>query len=402
MTGLARHCLIAVYQAHFPTAPTWAEGPLVLRHRSMSSTAAARNNYYRAKAARILYGTADTPRRWHDSARRRIGDIEILGVEALRMNEGYGLVAVHLRCLRGTPIELLRSLAGRRDAAPVPFDPQTLVDGQAKMEPDTRPYTVSFATHVKGGLPRLYRSMRYRRWPVASQWLWSMASRTNLEDYPPDPKNLEPADSDIIRLSVDWQAIVLRDGAAIVGLRPDQGHGDPFFGYAAVYVRSIYLDAILLGLLHEQALTALEERMMAALDSSMAATMAALERDVSFFRHQLWAQHLTPHGIPNRLLSAYQREHALRDRFDQILTEISDFNRLARDDESRSVNATVVVFTLLTVPVGIALALLQVLETDDLWLITTVSLACLLLTALLLRTRSARLAIRALRRRLTQ
>jgi hypothetical protein len=62
----------------------------------------------------------------------------------------------------------------------------------------------------------------------------------------------------------------------------------------------------------------------------------------------------------------------LRERFDQILTEISDFNRL----------------TLVTVPAGIALALLQVMETDQPWLIAAVVLACLGLTVLLLSTRS--------------
>ena len=227
------------------------------------------------------------------------------------------------------------------------------------------------------------------------------ASRTSLADYPPDPQNLEPANDEIIRLSVDWHAVVLRDGMGVVGMRPDQGRDDAFFGYAELYLRSIYLDAILLGMLQQQGLTHLEERMAAALDSSLSATMSELEREVSSFRRRLWAQHLTPHGAPNQLLSAYQRQHALRERFEQILTEISDFNRLTRDDESRNVNSAAVVFTLLTVPAGIALALLQVLETDEPWLLATVTATCIGLTALLLRTRSARVALRALRRRFT-
>ena len=98
---------------------------------------------------------------------------------------------------------------------------------------------------------------------------------------------------------------------------------------------------------------------------------------------------------------AYQTQHALRERFEQILTEISDFNRLTRDDESRTVNGAVVVFTLVTVPAGIALALLQVLETTSPWLLAAVGAACVGLTALLLRTRSARVALRALRHRFT-
>lgn len=315
--------------------------------------------------------------------------------------DACGLVAIHLRLRQGTPIALLRALAGRRDALPAGFDPQELVDGQAKIEPGVRPFTISFVTSAGQGLPRLYRKPRYWRWAPACQWLWALASRTNLADYPPDPKNLEPADNEIIRLSSDWHAVVLRDGMGVVGVRPDRGQDDPFFCYAELYLRSIYLDAVLLGMLQKQWLIHLEERMAAALDSSLSATMAGLEREVSSFRHRLWAQHLTPHGTPNRLLTAYQRQHALPERFEQILTEISDFNRLTRDDENRHVNSAVVVFTLVTVPAGIALALLQVLETDEPWLFATVAGVCLVLIALLLRTRSARMAFRAFRRRFT-
>ncbi|WP_449062537.1 hypothetical protein [Planomonospora algeriensis] len=75
-----------------------------------------------------------------------------------------------------------------------------------------------------------------------------------------------------------------------------------------------------------------------------------------------------------------------------------------------------VVFTLVTVPAGIALALLQVLETNEPWLFAIVGGVCAVnepwlfaivggvcavLVALLLRTRSARVAFKALRRRFT-
>jgi hypothetical protein len=58
-----------------------------------------------------------------------------------------------------------------------------------------------------------------------------------------------------------------------------------------------------------------------------------------------------------------------------------------------------VVFTLVTVPAGIALALLQVLGTNEPWLFAAVAGVCAVLIALLLRTRSARVAVKALRRR---
>ncbi|MGW4793153.1 hypothetical protein ACWEPC_12165 [Nonomuraea sp. NPDC004297] len=405
MTRLARQTLVVIYEARFPATPAWVSGPLVLGHRQVRSTAEARGEYFSAKAARVLYGDTERVSRWHDPARQIIGDVEITGVELLRATDrpdACGLVAIHLQPQDGTPIDLLRSLAGRRDAPPAGLDPQKLVDGQASIEPGSRPFTICFVTAAKQGLPRLYRQARYWRWPSAQQWLWALASRTNVADYPPDPKNLEPADADVIRLSSDWHAVVLRDGMAVVGTRPDRGHDDSFFGYAALYLRSIYLDAILLGILQRQGLVRLEGRMAVALDTSLPSTMAELEHEVSTFRHRLWAQHLTPHGAPNRLLSAYQGQHALRERFEHILTEISDFNRLARDNENRRVNGAVTVFTLVTVPAGIALALLQVVESSNPWLYTGVAVACLGLIVFLLSTRPARLAFRALRDRVTR
>lgn len=306
MTRLVRQAVIVIYEARSPTTPTCEKGPLVLRHGHVRSTAEARREYFSAKAAKILYGHDDRPNRWHDPLHRVIGDVEITGVEALRTTtqpDACGLVAVHLRPRRDMPISLLRSLAGRRDAPPTTFDPQKLVDGQATIKPGGQAFTVSFVTPAKQGLPRLYRQPRYWRWPLSEQWLWALASRSDVTDYPPDPKNLEPAASDVIRLSSDWHAVVLRDGVGVVGMRPDRGRDDSFFGYAELYLRSIYLDAILLGVLQKQGLTQLEERMASALDSSVSATMAQLEQGVSSFRHRLWAQHLTPHGIPNRLLS---------------------------------------------------------------------------------------------------
>ncbi|GAA5086963.1 hypothetical protein HNP84_001121 [Thermocatellispora tengchongensis] len=184
-----------------------------------------------------------------------------------------------------------------------------------------------------------------------------------LHPLPPDPTNLEPTDTDVIRLSVDWHAVVLRDGMAVIGMRPDQGTHDPYFGYAEVYLRSTYLDAILLGLLQNHRLTHLE--VIATLDSAKTTAMADLEQQISTFRHQIWAQHLTPHGTPNKLLTVYQSQHTLRERFEQLLTEISDFNRLTRDDESHHANSAIVVLTLLTVPADISLAILEVLQTSS-------------------------------------
>lgn len=82
------------------------------------------------------------------------------------------------------------------------------------------------------------------------------------------------------------------------------------------------------------------------------------------------------------------------------MTEINDFNRLTREEENRSINSTLGVFTLVTVPLGIAVGVLEVLGSNNLWQFAIVTAILLTITALLLRTRPARLVLGSLRRRI--
>jgi hypothetical protein len=186
---------------------------------------------------------------------------------------------------------------------------------------------------------------------------------------------------------------------ALVGTRQDQGRQDPFYNHAALYARTLYLDAILIGLLQLHGIGDLEDGLAGALDGER--SMAELEHRLTLFRHRLWWQHLSTHGAPNQILDAFHHNHRLPERFAQILAEINDYNRLTRDDEARDINNAVVLFTLVTVPAGIALALLQVLGSKAPWLFAAVMAAFAVLTALLLLTRPARLVLRGIRRRLS-
>ncbi|MGH3789499.1 MAG: hypothetical protein ACRDQ9_01635 [Pseudonocardiaceae bacterium] len=67
-------------------------------------------------------------------------------------------------------------------------------------------------------------------------------------DYPPEPGNFAKLLREAVVLSADWKALVLRDGASFVGQRADHGSSDLFFGFAALYAGTIYLDCILLGM----------------------------------------------------------------------------------------------------------------------------------------------------------
>jgi hypothetical protein len=407
MTRPARAVIVAVYQATFPRTPDWVEGPLPFAHGDVRADT-GRCTYYPPRTARLLYGSPGRPRRWHKTLDLRVGGVEIVGLEAVRLRDEpatHGLVIVHLKAVGAHPLQVVRALARRGGTRLDGFDPQDLVDGQALLD-TAAPYTLSFVTPRGRWLSRLYLQPRYARWPSVDQWLWALASRTSVTDHPPDPRQLpiagnsQLADFDSIQLSADWRGIVLRDGLALVGCRPDQGSRDPFYNHAELYPRSIYLDAVLIGILQFRGIGDLEDALASALDAPLRSTMAELEQRVTLFRHELWWQHLSTHGIPNQLLGAYQRQHRLRERFDQVLTEIGDFNRLTRDDENRYVNNALVLFTLITVPASLALALLQALGSHSPWIFGIVLAACVVFTAALLTTRTARVVLRSIRQRL--
>ena len=408
MTPPARAVVIAVYPATFSRTPDWAEGPLPFSCGDLRADTATRSTYYPPRTGRLLYGTPGQPRRWHRHLDLRAGTVEVLGIEAVRLRDepgARGLVIVHLNAVRANPLNVVRALARRNGVRINGFDPNRLIDGHATLGPEP-PYTISFITPRGRRLPRLYRHARYLRWPSADQWLWALASRTSAAEHPPDPHNLpssphSQADIDHVRLSADWRGVILRDGLALVGCRPDGGTRDPFYNHAELYVRSIYLDAVLIGILQMHGISDLEEALAAALDTQLSSAMALLERKVTLFRHELWWQHLSTHGNSNRLLGAYQRQHRLRERFDQVLSEISDFNRLTRDDEKRYVNNALVLFTLITVPASLALALLQALGSRSPWIFGSVLAGGLVLTIALMTTRTARVVLRSVRKRLS-
>jgi hypothetical protein len=408
MTRPARAAIVATYHATFPTAPDWPEGPMPFRHGDISSDTTARSTYYSRRTARLLYGTANRPRRWHKTLDHPAGQARVIGLEAIRLNDepnAPGIVAVHFDAARSTPLTVVRALARREGARLDGFDPQALLGDQAVVEPSV-PYTLTFVTSSGRRLPRLYRHPRYALWPTTDQWLWALASRTNGADHPPDPRDVPGAwravsDFEGIRVSADWRGLVLRSGIALVGCRSDAGAKDSFYNHAEVYVHSIYLDAVLIGILQFHGIGQLEDALASALDDPPQTSMAELERRVTIFRNELWWQHLSTHGVPNQLLGAYQRQHRLHERFDRVLTEISDFNRMARDNEKRHVNNALVLFTLTTVPISIALALLQALGSHNPWTFGIVLASCVVLTAALLATRTARVVLRSIRKRLS-
>lgn len=225
----------------------------------------------------------------------------------------------------------------------------------------TRPFAATLAV-PQGELPDGPFGSSFP-WDPLQQWLFAFASTRTAGLFPADPEDSSLLEG-FVRLSQDWSAMVLRDGVSFVGRTPVTE--SPYLRDAAdAYVRSIYLDSFLLGLIQHAELDAIMER-LAELDGPLdrLPDLLVLEEDVSRFRNAYWWQHLTSHGTGNRLLVEFQRQRAIPQLFEQVVRELDDHSRHAtlRADRQEQrqlarVNVLLSVLTVLTVP----LTLLQVM-----------------------------------------
>jgi hypothetical protein len=190
---------------------------------------------------------------------------------------------------------------------------------------------------------------------------------------------------------------VLRQGAAFLGHRTDTGTGD-FFEFGALHSRTVYLDALLLGALQRDHIDELTDELSEVFTTArLARRVATLERNIAVFRSTYWRQHLTAHGAANDLLLAFQNQHRLPARFQEILAEAADYSRLVQTQESQQISGALGVLTILGLPLGTALGVLQVVDDHSLaHLLIAVGLS-VAATAAVLTTRYGRLVLSSLR-----
>ena len=80
----------------------------------------------------------------------------------------------------------------------------------------------------------------------AQGWLWLAASATPSTRYPPGPISLASELGQVIELSADWSALVLRTGAGFVWMGSDNGSSASFARQAETLVRTVYADTLLI------------------------------------------------------------------------------------------------------------------------------------------------------------
>ncbi|WP_405888522.1 hypothetical protein OG762_28235 [Streptomyces sp. NBC_01136] len=410
VTG-ARQELTVVLPVRLLRVPAWSEGPFPFELGSRRTDAETRSTYFAPASARALYGAPGRPRRWYLPLDTKHDGLHLLGMELLRAATArrpeHALAVLHFSVERPL-LPVLRALAGRRPTSagePLtgPFDPAGLLAGIADVRDPSapfaiaRPYSIAFMAPTAQHAPALRSGLEGELPATADRWLWQLASRSTPEDFPLPPETAPEQLRDVLRISADWSALVLRQGAAFLGHRTDTGTGD-FFEFGALHSRTVYLDALLLGALQRDHIDELTDELSEVFTSSrLARRVTTLERNIAVFRSTYWRQHLTAHGAANDLLLAFQNQHRLPARFQEILAEAADYSRLVQTQESQQISGALGVLTILGLPLGTALGILQVVDDHSVpHLLIAVGLS-VAATAAVLTTRYGRLVLSSLR-----
>lgn len=414
VTG-ARQTLTVVVPVRLHRTPDaasgWAEGPYPFELGSRRTDTATRSRYFAPASARVLYGAPGRPCRWHRPRSVTHEGLRLVGMEILRTatarHARHALAVLHIAVDRRPLLPVLRAVGHRPTAGPEPLtgplDPTALLDGIAEVRDGAgtfalaRPYTVAFVTPEAHHTPALRPDPGALLPPTADSWLWQLASRSNPGDLPLAPESAAQHDASTVRISADWSALVLRHGAAFLGHRADTGDGD-FYDFGALHARTVYLDALLLGSLQRDHIDELTEELSEVFDSArLTRRVTALERNIARFRSTYWRQHLTAHGPANSLLLAFQQQHRLPERFAEILAEAADHSRLVQTLESQQISGALGVLTVLGLPLGTALGVLQVLGDESLTHLLVALGLSVVATAAALTTRYGRLVLASLR-----
>lgn len=409
VTGV-RQELTVILPVRLLRTPPWEEGPYPFELGSRTTNTATRSTYFAPASARALYGVPGRPCRWHRTVSVEHSGLRLRAMELLRTATARGpdhaLAVLHLTV--STPmLTVLRAIGHRHTADPDPLagplSPDVLLRGLAEIrEADgtfaiSRPYTIAFLTPVPEHSAALRSSTDSTLAAGANRWLWQLASRSTSADFPLPPETAAEQMNQAVRISADWSAFVLRHGAAFLGHRPDAGDGD-FYEFGALHARTIYLDALLLGSLQREHIDELTDELSEVFNGPrLAARVARLERNIAVFRSTYWRQHLTAHGPANDLLLAFQTQHRLSTRFDEILAEASDYSRLVQTQESQQISGALGVLTILGLPLGTAIGILQVLDDKSLSHLLIALVLSFLIAAAVLTTRYGRLVLSSLR-----
>ncbi len=329
-----------------PGAAGWQPGPLPLLVPSVSGEAAMRQvvsdregraTYFSPRVQEALYGSASEEGaqvRWHRVVDQDAGPAGA-SAEALELliSSAGALLVVHVS-LGADPVDCLAGLTATvghgRDWLSALAGEDVVLD-RVRARSVTHLLWEGPAPGPPPGLSHLHTEVG-----PASQltgldwWAWFLAAGVSPRDFVPDVEGPDWTGGRL-RLSRDWSAVVLRDGISYVA-RTAAGHATAaraFHEAARVYVRTLHVDALLLGILQRTALHRVADS-IASLDVEQldAEAVEQLERDLLRFRTGLWWNDVARRGQQTSdVLVAFQQQHRLPELYDQIVQDLTDLSR---------------------------------------------------------------------------
>ncbi|WP_280313082.1 hypothetical protein [Nocardia abscessus] len=321
-----------------PSACGWFPGPLPVPipnvgaavdrgGESVVADRSARTAYFSARVHDALYGAEDTAvtiGRWH---RPTIGELPawhgaiVHGWELL-LGENGGYAVAHVE-LSKQPVDVLSGLTTVRGESRRWLS--TLVDDVA-FEP-MRPRVVTHLCWTSDRIPEPTSDpTALASWSTVQRWQWFLASGTSAADGLPDPGD-PGIFADVVHLSNDWRALILRDGVTYTALT--SADATDFHAVARTYVRSIHLDAVLLGSLQLNALHRIADRIAdIRVHCTGAGPVELLEAEILDTRAKLWWNNISERGVQvAEVLRAFQNQHRMTDLYAQVVADLDDISR---------------------------------------------------------------------------
>ncbi|MFD4610619.1 hypothetical protein [Streptomyces sp. NPDC058451] len=343
-----------------PLPEEWAEGPLpALLADGTAADRERRLTYFEPRVGTSLFGDPGRPARWHLRRPPDADEPAVEAVELLRVPTAAGLddrraalAVLHVR-LGDDPVAELAELAA------LPTDharlAKILPSGVEAAAGTARAWTLAHVTFEQGQPPPVMPTA-YASWSTRDQWLWLLSSRSPLEHFAPDPEDTALF-AGRVRFSADWQALVLRDGAAFVGTSPDPGGEETFHATAAHHVHTIYLDVFLLARLQYLGANALANAVSAlTARESDASRLVRLEGRLTDLRRALWSSHITSQGKGNELLERFQEQLCLDQLLSHTAVGLADTARHVEAARSRRISVALGLLSSVGLPFGVAYA----------------------------------------------
>jgi hypothetical protein len=352
----------------------WSAGPMpwdwpVTKGRNDDQRAVTdsvlRSTLVSPHAVRILYGENDD-RRWH----RRLDGADVLGwavdgVELLQIPE-HGddeawLFVIHLTAPGAfDPSDGLghlgdiapeRTTATRQQVDAVVS--RSLPGATMRSRPTDRHAYVVSHTVFDDGVDSSYAPVGEPGMPVPLQWTRYLASINSAAAMGGALRESDRQWFDLA-LSTSWSASVLARGAAFVGLTPAS---DEYHATGRVLTRSVYLDAVLLGLAQREIVHDLTARVPLLLtrDSKLQDRLA-LQRQLIDYRAGVWTQTVAESHHMNSVLTTLQRQVDLASEQSELATDISDLAQISAQEANRRI--TMLLNILIVVSAGAAVAAL--------------------------------------------